>query len=145
MRGAWFANTRSTAEAQARQDGTFTAEDLFRHVAEIYFNNSVTRPSTPSLSFLAAACNSHVPSTPAVRSTPEEIFREELKRYLAFEGGRGNLTDPLGWWKIHAAEFPTLARMARDFLAIPATSVSVQRTSSPVHICRTCSNFRELG
>jgi hypothetical protein len=29
--------------------------------------------------------------------------------------------------QIYATEFPILARMARDFLAIPATSVSVER------------------
>jgi hypothetical protein len=35
-----------------------------------------------------------------------------------------------------AARFPTVARMARDFLAIPGTSVSVERTfSKSRHIC----------
>ena len=40
----------------------------------------------------------------------------------------------------HATEFPIIARMARDFLAIPATSVSVERVfCMSRHIC---SNLR---
>ena len=38
--------------------------------------------------------------------------------------------DPLPWWKDNADEFPTLARMARDILSIPLTSVSVERIFS---------------
>jgi hypothetical protein len=63
------------------------------------------------------------------------------------------LLNPLLWWKvstlfiiplfllitsvqIHASEFPVIARMARDYLAIPATSVSVERVfSKSRHIC----------
>ncbi|EIW87284.1 hypothetical protein CONPUDRAFT_45943, partial [Coniophora puteana RWD-64-598 SS2] len=37
----------------------------------------------------------------------------------------------------HASEFPVVACMARDFLAIPATSVSVERLfSNSRHLCR---------
>ncbi|EIW75322.1 hypothetical protein CONPUDRAFT_66111, partial [Coniophora puteana RWD-64-598 SS2] len=37
----------------------------------------------------------------------------------------------------HAANFPVISCMARDFLAIPATSVSVERLfSSSHHLCR---------
>lgn len=32
-------------------------------------------------------------------------------------------TDPLTWWKSNQLQFPTLSNMARDYLAIPATSV----------------------
>jgi hypothetical protein len=39
-------------------------------------------------------------------------------------------------FKAHQESFPTIAKMARDFLAIPATSVSVERTfSKSRHIC----------
>jgi len=34
---------------------------------------------------------------------------------------------PIAWWKVHASEYPTVARMARDILSIPVTSVPVER------------------
>ncbi|CAB5204867.1 unnamed protein product [Rhizophagus irregularis] len=54
---------------------------------------------------------------------------DELEEYLrkpavAFK------TDPLQWWKTHEATYPHLANMARDFLAIPGTSVPVERIFS---------------
>ena len=39
-------------------------------------------------------------------------------------------TDVLQWWRLHEQDFPHLARMARDFLAIPATSIPVERVFS---------------
>ncbi|KAL0211260.1 hypothetical protein P9112_009558 [Eukaryota sp. TZLM1-RC] len=32
-------------------------------------------------------------------------------------------TDPLGWWKINSSRFPCLAKAARDYLSIQATSM----------------------
>jgi len=31
--------------------------------------------------------------------------------------------NPLNWWKINETQYPQIAKMARDYLAIPATSV----------------------
>ena len=36
-------------------------------------------------------------------------------------------TDPLMWWKQHVQEFPRLARMVRQYLAVTATSASSER------------------
>ena len=48
-------------------------------------------------------------------------------------------TDPLMWWKEHVQEFPRLARMARQHLAVPATSASPERLFSSVGLVRvTC-------
>src|SRR5690348_16307553 len=38
--------------------------------------------------------------------------------------------DVLEWWKVHAGEYPCLARIARDYLAIPATSAPAERMFS---------------
>ena len=108
--------------------------------------------------------NNVATTLPTLKRTPQEQLADELTRYFNFEAapndGSNNepsvqeiLLNPLLWWKvstlfdlcsifliscvqIHAAEFPILARMARDFLAIPATSVSVERVfSKSWHIC----------
>ena len=34
------------------------------------------------------------------------------------------------WWKAHAGEYPRMAAAARDYLAIPAAEVSVERLFS---------------
>ena len=39
-------------------------------------------------------------------------------------------TDPLMWWKQHVQEFPRLARMTSQYLAVPATSASPERLFS---------------
>ncbi|EXX65124.1 hypothetical protein RirG_136290 [Rhizophagus irregularis DAOM 197198w] len=39
----------------------------------------------------------------------------------------GNEVMPLDWWKIHATEFPVLAKMARDYLTIMSTSVPCEQ------------------
>ena len=53
----------------------------------------------------------------------------ELARYL-----RAPLADDdediLAWWKQHTREYPCLARIARDYLAIPATSDPAERAFS---------------
>jgi hAT family protein len=53
----------------------------------------------------------------------------DLERYL--EKSRIDIhVDILGWWKHHQYEYPCLARIARDYLAIPATSASAERVFS---------------
>ena len=39
-------------------------------------------------------------------------------------------TDPLEWWKINENQYPRLSKMARDFLAIPSTSVPSEQCFS---------------
>ena len=39
----------------------------------------------------------------------------------------GNEVMPLNWWKIHATEFPILAKMAQNYLTIMSTSVPCEQ------------------
>ena len=38
--------------------------------------------------------------------------------------------DPLEWWKLHSCRFPHMARVAKRYLGVPATSVPSERVFS---------------
>jgi len=54
----------------------------------------------------------------------------EIQRYLASCLAILDGQCPLSWWKVHATEYPMLARIARHILCIPLTSVAVERVFS---------------
>jgi zinc finger BED domain-containing protein 1 (E3 SUMO-protein ligase ZBED1) len=57
--------------------------------------------------------------------------KDELTRYNEIPTQKINIkSDPFEWWRIHSLQFPILASMARDYLAIPATSVPSERLFS---------------
>ncbi|XP_066598831.1 uncharacterized protein [Prorops nasuta] len=62
-------------------------------------------------------------------STASQKFIDELEEYLS-QPRVGCNEDILQWWKRHEIQFPVLAKMARDYLAIPATSVPAERLFS---------------
>ena len=47
----------------------------------------------------------------------------------------------LRWWQEHEGRFPRMARMARQYLAVPASSASVERLFSSVGLVK--SDLRE--
>jgi hAT family C-terminal dimerisation region/BED zinc finger len=53
----------------------------------------------------------------------------ELERYLA-EPAVDRSANVLEWWRTNSEAYPCLARIARDYLAIPATSVPSERVFS---------------
>lgn len=61
------------------------------------------------------------------QGTKQQITaQEEIERYLKLEQQKMS-TDVLDWWSKHEKEFPRTSRMARQYLAIPATSACVER------------------
>ncbi|XP_065318866.1 uncharacterized protein LOC135926860 [Gordionus sp. m RMFG-2023] len=51
----------------------------------------------------------------------------EISKYID-EATISNDTNPLDWWKLNKNRYPVLSKIARDYLAIPATSSSSERT-----------------
>ncbi|KAH9466210.1 hypothetical protein Pst134EB_001270 [Puccinia striiformis f. sp. tritici] len=60
----------------------------------------------------------------------------ELKKYIDGQWPLSKKGDALQWWKLHAAEFPRLALVARDALVCAGTSATVERTfSAAADVC----------
>ncbi|KAJ6647844.1 Zinc finger BED domain-containing protein DAYSLEEPER [Pseudolycoriella hygida] len=63
---------------------------------------------------------------------------DELKKYLSdgvvdpdlLRKEKTGIDGALGWWSIHCKEYPSLAKMAKDFLAASGTGVPVERLFS---------------
>ncbi len=66
-------------------------------------------------------------------TVPLEVDTKEAEVYLSLPQLDNNTLrdeDVLDWWKIHQTMFPNLSRMARQFLALPASSAGVERLFS---------------
>lgn len=64
-----------------------------------------------------------------------QMVRNEVQMYFA-EPARSKKEDPLIWWRENKVRFPTLSKLARSLLCIPATSTpSEQIFSAAGNIC----------
>ncbi|KAI3836592.1 hypothetical protein MKW92_027395, partial [Papaver armeniacum] len=74
-------------------------------------------------------------------SSQNDVVRTDLEQYLSadilpIKNGSGTLNlndssfDVLGWWKFHGPIYPIVALIARDILAIPASSVASESVFS---------------
>ncbi|KAF7358612.1 Dimer-Tnp-hAT domain-containing protein [Mycena sanguinolenta] len=117
------------------------AKILFTHAYESYkkiYDNEKARakptqeprPGQTS-SFLANICAFDDDDMGKTSTSELDLFFAAFRTH-----GRGSFDAPLLWWKEYEHRFPVVARMARDFLAIPGTSVSVERLfSRSRHLC----------
>ncbi|KAF5366752.1 hypothetical protein D9758_006529 [Tetrapyrgos nigripes] len=140
----WFGKRSSTDYQRAKI--------LFEHVYESYVATAPAGPngtspvkskkSTASDDLVQSLVDDIVSDSDDGLPMSQDRAASELERYLSGEGGRGDSMKPLDWWKKHAKitedtrGFLIISRIARDFLAIPGTSVSVERLfSSSRHLC----------
>ncbi|XP_069821004.1 E3 SUMO-protein ligase ZBED1-like [Dendropsophus ebraccatus] len=69
--------------------------------------------------------------------TEREAIEIELKSYLQALDVEGE-ADPLMWWRLHQANFPRVANLAKKYLCIPATSAPSERAFSTSGNIVTC-------
>ena len=71
------------------------------------------------------------PQEPEEEEEVEVVKLSEVDKYLQLPAlpttRNGVDTCPLEWWRLHEFELPHLAKMARQFLAMPASSAGVER------------------
>ena len=61
----------------------------------------------------------------------DEYIEEELRRYLdKRQAQRTQRIGPLMWWATEGAAFPLMQKAAPDFLCVPASSASSERSFS---------------
>ncbi|KAK3245423.1 hypothetical protein CYMTET_45004 [Cymbomonas tetramitiformis] len=58
-----------------------------------------------------------------------EKAEDEFEKYMSLPVAKKH-TDPLVWWKAAARDLPHMAKMARQFLAAPASTAGVERAFS---------------
>jgi hypothetical protein len=63
-----------------------------------------------------------------LQSRSTNSITNELERYLSMP--LEDQIDPLVWWKVQEYQYPTLSRIARDYLSIQATSVASEQAFS---------------
>jgi hypothetical protein len=66
------------------------------------------------------------------------VITNELQRYLALPNEDKDVP-ALQWWKAHARSYPLLARLARRYLAIPASSAPSERLFSRLKLTATAA------
>jgi hypothetical protein len=103
-----------------------------------------TRTGVASLSQQSCEHNINVSSSIAWKSKLEEEFAQHKSRRKYTQTQKSELDiyleeeteydsedfDILAWWKINAKKIPMLSTMARDFLAIPLSTVASESTFS---------------
>lgn len=70
---------------------------------------------------------------------------DEFTTYITSPTVSDENLDPLEWWRINKTQYPQLSRMARDYLAIPATSVPSEQCFSISKNLITSNRNRLMG
>ena len=113
---------RVCAQITADSDGS-SSDD------ECILEPPAKRPMEEDMS-LFFTCPSVEPSTTSSAASDGEV---EVTQFFT-EKQVGSSVDPLDWWRTNADRFPTMARLAKRVLCIPATSVPSERVFSAAGI-----------
>ena len=73
---------------------------------------------------------SRISNITQVETQQENVVRKEVSLYDSLPKLEDKDADPLLWWRLHHTSFPTLAKLAKKYLCIQATSVASERLFS---------------
>ncbi|KAG8729675.1 hypothetical protein FRC11_008235, partial [Ceratobasidium sp. 423] len=104
------------------------------------FENYRSEVSNPTMSPAGPATTTSSSPVKLANSWESEIYSDvpsfverldrELQEFLFGSYPCSPEMSTLGWWKLYGLHFPVTSHMARDFMCIPAASVSVERLFS---------------
>lgn len=125
-------------------------KEIFEEYRTMYTPSSSSSEVGSSIKLRPRADLRHLPPTLFIKSVTSDASKlnesvgsmhaSELDRYLDDDDVNCHDYDVLTWWKMNGHRFPILARMARDVLAIPVTTVPSESAFSAGG--RTIDQFR---
>ena len=105
---------------------------ILTHLFSVQVKNVVVRGGLAN--FLSTFTTIQVPDdedeVPIIVGDCDEVERYLRLPQIPLHNASGHDQDILYWWKEHSSNFPYLSKMARQFLAAPASSAGAERLFS---------------
>ena len=109
----------------------YAKDDTLRKFEELYQKYEISSSASPQFQAESKKTSSLSLMDRFFKTKTQVIVNNDLKRYLDEPTvSRENNQDILKWWNVNEKNYPALAMMARDYLAIMPASVSSERTFS---------------
>jgi hypothetical protein len=130
----WSPKAMSTKEAEIDRLNVTAKPNKDQHVGTAKANDA-KKPTSGFSAFSAFVFANGGEPHDVVDDEPANVqITTEVDKYLQMpalpHSRNGRDTCPLEWWKMHAPQLPHLAKMARQFLALPASSAGCERLFS---------------
>lgn len=131
-----FIKNRAVTEVLDMVEGATAPATDETAVASTSTEAAADDPPAKKKKTLASYFKKAVPASAHTLHNRENI-ELEVAMYLQAPGPDSE-ADPLEWWKQHEVTFPSVARLARKYLCIPATSSASERAFSASGNIITC-------
>jgi hypothetical protein len=112
------------------------AELVWKHINNLVEKMSKSNNSAQQSPLLSSKYGSDYdillksPAAPlATRRPRSALYTVEVNQYMNCKGCE-MFQDPLSWWSFNSMVYPHLAKLAREYLALPASSATVERLFS---------------